>query len=149
MALIFGLKIQFTHLRGKQCQFTDRTRDSLCHKPDHKSTDHNDQNANIEIKFIRYGNALTYALQWRSDQKIAAIFEFSPTLHIFHSGKAVPHLLYNIILILLECFCMIILFLIQIISITDQPGLQKIFIASDRTYCLSICCDHYPGKIIL
>ena len=34
---------------------------------------------------------------------------------------------------------MIILFLIQIISITDQPGLQKIFIASDRTYCLSIC----------
>ena len=27
--------------------------------------------------------------------------------------------------IALECFCMIILFLIQIISITDQPGLQK------------------------
>ena len=148
MTLVFRFKIQVTHLRRKKRQFTDRTCDALRHKPDYKTTDDNDRNADIEIEFIGYGNALPNAFQRCTNQEITAVIHLTPAFHVFHAGKAVTHLLDHIIIILLNHFCMIFL-LIKIIHIPYKSCFQKILVTSYRTYGLSVCSDHDPGQVIL
>ena len=146
--MIFRIKIQFTHLGRKLCQFTDRLCDTLRDHPNHQSAESNNPKSHIEIKTVGDCDTLPDTLKRSTNQEIASIPQFSPALHIFHSGKAVTDLLDHIIVIFLENFRLVLL-LIKIVYISDQSGLQKILIASNRTDRLSVCCDHDPGKVVL
>ena len=137
LAVIFRIKIQFTHLGRKLCQFTDRLRDTLCDHPNHQTAESNDPDSHIEIKAVGNRNALADALKRSTDQEIASTLQLSPAFHVFHSGKTVTDLLDHIIVIFLENFLLALL-LVKIIYVSNQPGLQHILIISNRADRLSV-----------